>query len=421
MIDFIVYLTTNSIISFILLSYLDDKYISKYKKNFYISFYIIFFIGISIINFFDIPLLNLICNLLCFIFIDLIAYKHESIFDFYRDVIYFFLLIFLDTITFFIVGLIYQSNENINIFRILSASLIVLFFNMILRRYISFTEIENIPVKEIIIYLIITTFYIFVMYILSINYDLLNNKFSKGIILFFVIGQIIIDVIIYYYLNFVGLSYKMKNKIIEANQQLEIKRIYYTNLKKSYEENRKIIHDFKNYILVLENTYEKNKNVADNLKEQLYKTLDTSKAKYRTSSEILDIILMDKENEAIKKEIEFVYKMEILDISFISEIDIITIFGNLYDNAIEANTGNDKKKYIKTAIYKMGEMLIIRVENSCNNKLKYVGGKIKSTKDNHCGLGLNNICQSVKKYNGDFQIDISEKNCRVIISIPIKL
>ena len=108
-----------------------------------------------------------------------------------------------------------------------------------------------------------------------------------------------------------------------SNQQLELKRIYYTNLKKSYEENRKIIHDFKNYIQVLENTYKKNKSGADILKEQLYNKLDLNKVKYQTSSEILDIILMDKENESQKKGIEFIFKMEILDISFISEIDIM--------------------------------------------------------------------------------------------------
>lgn len=421
MIDFIVYLITNSIIVFILLSYLNDKHIPKYKKKFYILFYILFVIGISIINVFEITLLNLICNLLCFIFIDFIGYKHDTVFDYYRDIIYFFLLIFLDSLAFFIVGLIYQTHEYINIFRTMSASLILLFLNMILRRYISFTRIENVPIRETIIYLLITVFYIFMIYIMSENYDVLKNKFSKGMILFFIIGQIAIDIMIYYYLNFVGLSYKMEKKVIEANQQLELKRIYYTNLKKSYEENRTIIHDFKNHIQVLENAYKKNKNDADTLKEQLYKVLDINKVKYQTSSEILDIILMDKENEAQTKGIEFIFKMEILDISFISEIDMITIFGNLYDNAIEATEQIEKEKYIRTAIYKIGEMLTIRIENSCNNELKYVNkNNIKSTKYGHSGIGLKNINRTIKKYNGIFNILITEGKCIIIISIPIK-
>ena len=419
MINFIVYLITNSIIIFILLSYLNDKYKAKYKKRFYAILYLIFVIIISSINFLDIPILNLICNVVCFAIIDFLAYEHESIFDFYRDIIYFFLLIFLDMIAFFIVGLLYSPNETVIIFRTLSASLIVLMFNMIVRRYISFTKIENVPIREIIVYLIITIFYIFVIYILSRDYDLLKDSFSKGVIIFFVTGQIAIDVIIYYYLNFVGLSYKMEREVIEAHQQLEIKKIYYMNQKKSYEENRKIIHDFKNYIQVLENICNINRDSSNNLRNQLYTVLDKNKVKYHTSSEILDVILMDKEKEAAKAEIEFVFKMEILDISFISEIDIITIFGNLYDNAIEANKEIKKDKYIKTALYKMGEMLIIRIENSCDNQLEYVGKKIRSTKQDHSGIGLNNIKEAIKKYNGVFEIDIQNGKCFVIIGIPM--
>ena len=419
MINFIVYLITNSIIIFILLSYLNDKYKAKYKKRFYAILYLIFVIVISSINFLDIPILNLICNVVCFAIIDFLAYEHESIFDFYRDIIYFFLLIFLDMIAFFIVGLLYSPNETVIIFRTLSASLIVLMFNMIVRRYISFTKIENVPIREIVIYLIITIFYIFVIYILSRDYDLLKDSFSKGVIIFFVTGQIAIDVIIYYYLNFVGLSYKMEREVIEAHQQLEIKKIYYMNQKKSYEESRKIIHDFKNYIQVLENIYNVDRDSSNNLRNQLYTVLDKSKIKYHTSSEILDVILMDKENEAAKAGIEFIFKMEILDISFISEIDIITIFGNLYDNAIEANKETKKDKYIKTALYKMGEMLIIRIENSCTNQLEYNDKRIKSTKKNHFGIGLYNVKETVEKYKGVFNIDIQSGECVVIISIPM--
>lgn len=419
MIYFLVYLITNSIITFILLNYLKENYRTKYQNAIYISFYIAFVVIISIINLFNIPILNLICNSSFFICINHIGFIHEAVADYYKDIIYFFLLIFLDTITFFLTGIIYPSGEEINIFRSLSSSLIVLLCDMIIKRFISFTNIKNVPVKEIIIYLLITIFYVFMMYILSGSYDLLKNRYSKWLIMFFVIGQITVDVIIYYYLNFVGLSYKMEKKVTEARQQSEIKRIYYTNLKKRYEESRQIIHDYKNYIQVLEHIDEEKKDTSHNLKIQLYDALDKSISKYNTSSEILDIILMDKENEATKEQIEFIFRMEFIDISFISEIDIITIFGNLYDNAIEANRQRKKERYIKTYIYKLGETLIIRIENSCDNQLEYAGRKIKSTKIGHHGIGLNNVNEVVKKYNGIFSIKIIEEKCKTLISMPL--
>ena len=79
-----------------------------------------------------------------------------------------------------------------------------------------------------------------------------------------------------------------------------------------------------------------------------------------------------------------------------------------------------KDKYIKTALYKMGEMLIIRIENSCTNQLEYNDKKIKSTKKNHFGIGLYNVKETVEKYKGIFNINIFEENCRIIITIPLK-
>lgn len=140
--------------------------------------------------------------------------------------------------------------------------------------------------------------------------------------------------------------------------------------------------------------------------------------KYNTSSEILDIILMDKDKEAKNKNIDFIFKMEVIDLNFISELDTITIFGNLYDNAIEANEIIYKNKYIKTAIYQVNQMIVIRIENSCKNNIEYIGEKIKTTKKEHDGIGIGNIKRTLKKYNGIFDIKINNEHCSIIITLP---
>lgn len=63
-------------------------------------------------------------------------------------------------------------------------------------------------------------------------------------------------------------------------------------------------------------------------------------------------------------------------------------------------------------------MLVIRIENSCDNYLEYNDGQIKSTKQGHSGIGLNNIREVMKKYNGIFSINIVGEKCVTIISIP---
>lgn len=416
---FFVHLITNCVINFILFNYLSEQYEKKYIKYFYVAAFIISSISLSMINLLDIPILNLITTLTFFLSINIIGYRHNAIIEYCRDMSYLLILIFLDTVAFFIVGFLYPLHEDINIFRILSATLLVLLFNMIIKKYISFTKIENVPLHEVIIYLIITIFYIFLIYVLSKNYDLINNQFSKSIIIFVVIAHVLIDIIIYYYLNFVGLSYKMEKEMAEAKKQIELKNVYYTNLKKNYEENRKVIHDFKNYLQILEYTYEHNFIKAKKIKKEIIENLDDQKIKFQSSSEILDIILMDKEKTSKKHGIRFDFKMEIIDLSFISDMDIITIFGNLYDNAIEANEKIKNNKYISTIIYQLNETLIIRIENSCINVLKHSLNRIESTKSNHRGIGIRNVKDTITKYNGIFDISIHNNKCISIISIPL--
>lgn len=416
---FLAYLTTGGIINYVLYDYLNQKYERRYIDIVYSIMFVVYTFVISFINFLNIPTLNLVSNILGFMSISIFAYNHESVKDYYEDIVYLFVLFFLDTIAYFCVGFIYLSTENLHIFRMLSSSLIVLFLNMTIKKYVLHTKVENVPLKELILYLIITLFYLLLIYIISKDYDLLKNTFSKGIIIFIVLGHVMIDLLIYYYLNYVGKAYKMEKEIIESNKQIEIKNIYYKSLRKNYDENRKIIHDFKNHLQVLENTYETNIKKAKKIKDEIIDQLDRQKMKYDTSSEILDIILMDKEKEAHENEIEFIFKMEVINLNFISELDITTIFGNLYDNALEANQVVIGKKYIETAIYQIKQMIIIRVENSCINNIEFIGDRIKTTKKNHSGIGTRNINHTVKKYDGVFELKIEDGKCCAMISIPI--
>lgn len=416
---FLVNLTTTGIINSVLCEYLNWKYERKYNHVVYVGMFIVYTIIITCVNFLNIPILNLIGNLVWFISISIFGYKHESVKEYCDDVSYLFMLIFLDSISYFLVGFIYPATENIHVFRMLSSSLIVLLLNMVIKRYVSHTKIERVPIKELVLYFIVTVFYLFLIYVFSKGYDLLKDTFSKGIIIFIVLGHVMIDLLIYYYLDFVGKSYKMEKEITESNKQIEIKNIYYNSLKNNYDENRKIIHDFKNYLQVLENTYENNFEKAKKIKNEIIEQFDKQKIRYDTSSEILDVILVDKEKEANSKGIEFIFKMEVMNLDFISELDMITIFGNLYDNAIEANEITSGRRYIETAIYQVREMIIIRIENSCMNNIEYVGDKIRTTKKNHNGIGTRNIKKSVKRYNGVFDIRIENERCYVIISIPV--
>jgi len=92
-------------------------------------------------------------------------------------------------------------------------------------------------------------------------------------------------------------------------------------------------------------------------------------------------------------------------------VDIVTILGNLLDNALDAVSKVDEKIIKLDIAFDRGN-LYINVSNSFNGDIRYTEGAQRGdtksiatlkTGDNH-GHGLNNIYKSVEKYNGHVDI-----------------
>ena len=88
--------------------------------------------------------------------------------------------------------------------------------------------------------------------------------------------------------------------------------------------------------------------------------------------------------------------------------DIVTILGNLLDNALSAVLAlPEHKRKIGLKVVYNKDRLIIHSENPFNSEIKYLNGQIISSKDdiaNH-GYGLKNIERTVEKYDGYIEIN----------------
>ena len=92
-----------------------------------------------------------------------------------------------------------------------------------------------------------------------------------------------------------------------------------------------------------------------------------------------------------------------LNLNFIEPIDITTIFGNLLDNAIEATEKLKGEKYICIKIGSYHKMIVVSIENNCN-EVKWRNGFPVSNKGKNGGIGLLNVQSSIKKYDGDLTL-----------------
>lgn len=417
-----VYLFSNFIIHYILLKYLNHKYQLRKSKNYMIIIFVICITIISFVNLLGISILNLIVSLISYLLYGYAFFELHLFKDYMQDFLFFFLLILIDSLCFFITGVFYKELAiQLTIFRIIFSSILLLFLDTLITRVIKNIKTDNIPRFEWIIFLLSSIFSLFIIFILSKGYDVIKSQINEFIVFFLAIGVILIDIVIIHYLDYINKTFEVEKQLIDEKRQQELLYQHYLDIKKSNHETRELIHDIKNHIQTICSAYAiNNTSLVEKLINQFNVSYEKVKIKYKTGSDILDIILNDKYYVFKTKKIDFKFKSQKVDLSFIKEFDMITIFGNLLDNSIEANESVLGHKWIELFIYKVNNMLIIKNVNPCTNTIIEDKNTIISTKNSKRGYGISNIKKAVNHYSGDFYISIKDNKCTTLIIVPLE-
>lgn len=416
---------TNTIIYCLFLKYFEYRYAKRFALRKILLFTLVFIAFLSLINTLKIPMINLFFNIIGFYFIDCLFYIHSSKKNYLFDFLYFIIFIIIDSVCFFIVGLIYDGiGINVMIFRSLSSVVLLIFISFLLNHYIQSIllnfGLKHVPKSEFVVFFFITLFNLYLIFILSKDYDLLKNKISEFITFLTVIGIVLCDIAIIHYLEYMDKSYRLEKKLLLEQEHIKLQSQYYFDLKNNLAYFKQIIHDYKNHYQVIYTALiNGNLSLAEKTMKKLDIEYDKMKMKFDTGIEILDIILSDKLKMAKKYNILLEYMGEATLIDFMQDFEIITIFGNILDNAIEANIATkSSNKFIKLHIYNVKEMILIKLINSCENKLEYSKEILKSSKSNDRGIGMINVRNAIERYDGDFTIAIENEVCTTLISVP---
>ncbi len=213
---------------------------------------------------------------------------------------------------------------------------------------------------------------------------------------------------------------EMKNELLLYEQQANLNYEYYNSLENKYKNSRKIIHDIKNHLQTIESLYkDKEEIVAASYTEDLYKIFNKLEQRYYTYNKVLNIILNDKIEFAEKFGVKLDCKIGDVELDFIKDIDLTTIFTNLLDNAIDEVKEFDENKEVYLKVDKFNDFLVINTHNDLKSKPLKDGDKFKTTKKNHSGLGLQNVKVAIEKYNGNMKVNFEDKCFKVNIVIPM--
>lgn len=155
----------------------------------------------------------------------------------------------------------------------------------------------------------------------------------------------------------------------------------------------------------MEHLYKEQQNeIGVRYTQDIHGILNQLGMKYYTSNQMLNIILNDKVQLMETKGIIPEIKIADVNLDFMREMDITTIFANLLDNAIEASEKSEEK-VIRLKVLMVHEFISITLENSSSRAPEKRGSSFLSHKENHEGLGLKNVERTITQYKGDIQYE----------------
>lgn len=122
----------------------------------------------------------------------------------------------------------------------------------------------------------------------------------------------------------------------------------------------------------------------------------------------LDVILTEKQYQCEKHGIHFSMMVQGEELAFVHATDLVAIFGNALDNAIECELAISEraKRCVALRAARRGAMIAVHVENYCPYPVPLKDGLPFTTKgdtDFH-GFGTKSIRYAAQKYGGTMQI-----------------
>ena len=227
----------------------------------------------------------------------------------------------------------------------------------------------------------------------AINVSIRGRELSIGLIgLFVVIFLLVVLMVIFlvYEIN----KWYMKEKEKEQNKIEQIEEYYDKQLILNQEELIKLKHDMNNFLEIIRL---KDEEAYQELKDKVQKY----NAVYFCKDELLNKILVLKVSEGKKFDIEFNIHIDVTKTLPMHSVDMISLFTNILDNAIDA-AKSSKAKTINLDVSYSDNILNISLVNSCD--------QIKPKEDKiYHGKGKEIVKDILNKYNGTSNVYYANK------------
>lgn len=232
--------------------------------------------------------------------------------------------------------------------------------------------------------------------------------------------------------NVVLLEYYLNAKQIESEKKLQLKEMslqydYYVRLERDMDGVRRIAHDIRNHLEALRGS--KDEKEKEEYIGSIENKLERYESYYNTGNAFIDGILHRKKIDAIEQGIELKILADLRPFANMKNEDLCVVISNILDNALREcelrkKEEPGKENLIQLRAGKFRGFLSIVCENSIRkNQAKYVvsSREIQTTKPDksHHGYGIKNVKNIVRKYGGEYSIQVRDGMFCFSIIVPL--
>lgn len=207
----------------------------------------------------------------------------------------------------------------------------------------------------------------------------------------------------------------------EKNSRYHSRIAVYKMLTEQYSQSERMRHDMKNHIIALSalfrnREWEKLGSYLKNMEDSVWENGGDA-----TGSSAVDALLYQKRKRAGKGEIQWECDVRAPKEGSINEFDLCVLFGNILDNAIEAceRMQCGGCRFIRIQAKTVKRCFLLEVKNSMDRSEEYREGFTMKNNSRGHGIGLQNVGDVVRKYNGVMKTEAGEGTFVMSVLVPL--
>lgn len=212
-------------------------------------------------------------------------------------------------------------------------------------------------------------------------------------------------------------------------EQYQVQTAVYQTLEEQYRQAERLRHDLKNHVFALRGLWEEQawEKLGDYLK-RMEDSAQFGTGEEATGNRAVDALLQQKRKLAEDRGVCWECDVVLPEKCRINEFDLCVLFGNLLDNAAEAcerlqrkGKGQEQREqpFIRVQAGIVKSCFLLEVKNSMDIGEKQRNGSTKKENPQGHGIGLLNVDDVVRRYNGVMNTEAKDGTFMISVLLPL--